>query len=51
MQIVSGLVDDGLDPQTAIDRPRVWIEDEMVRLEQGLWDEADAWRAGAHIRG
>jgi gamma-glutamyltranspeptidase / glutathione hydrolase len=42
VQVVSGLVDDGLDPQAAIDRPRFRIEGELVRLERGLWEEADA---------
>ena len=42
VQVVSGLVDDGLDPQTAIDRPRFRIEDDVVLLERGLWERADA---------
>jgi gamma-glutamyltranspeptidase/glutathione hydrolase len=40
MQLVSALVDDGLDPQAAIDRPRFRVENGAVRLEEGLWDRA-----------
>jgi gamma-glutamyltranspeptidase/glutathione hydrolase len=45
VQFVSGLVDDGLDPQAALDRPRFRVEGELVRLEQGLWDAEDDVRA------
>jgi gamma-glutamyltranspeptidase/glutathione hydrolase len=38
MQLVSGLVDDGLDPQAALDRPRFRVDGEVVRLEEGLWE-------------
>ncbi|MDQ3857549.1 MAG: gamma-glutamyltransferase, partial [Actinomycetota bacterium] len=38
VQIVSALVDDGLDPQAALDRPRFRLERERVRLEEGLWE-------------
>src|SRR5262245_22175774 len=38
MQLVSSLVDDGLDPQAALDRPRFRIDGEYVRLEEGLWE-------------
>jgi gamma-glutamyltranspeptidase/glutathione hydrolase len=38
MQLVSALVDDGLDPQAALDRPRFRIDGELVRLEEGLWE-------------
>lgn len=41
VQLVSSLVDDGLDPQAALDRPRFRVEGETVRLEPGLWGEAD----------
>jgi gamma-glutamyltranspeptidase/glutathione hydrolase len=40
MQLVSALVDDGLDPQAALDRSRFLVDGEVVRLEEGLWDEA-----------
>lgn len=42
VQLVSALVDDGLDPQAALDRPRFRVDGDVVRLEEGLWDEADA---------
>ena len=42
MQLVSAIVDDGLDPQAALDRPRFRVDGERVRLEEGLWErEAD----------
>ncbi len=41
MQLVSALVDDGLDPQAALDRPRFRIDGDAIRLEEGLWDRAD----------
>jgi gamma-glutamyltranspeptidase/glutathione hydrolase len=40
MQLVSALVDDGLDPQAALDRPRFWVDGPLVRLEEGLWHRA-----------
>ena len=47
MQVVSAIVDDGLDPQAALDRPRFRVEGELVRLEEGLWDhEPDLQRLG-----
>ncbi len=47
MQLVSALVDDGLDPQAALDRPRFRVDGEVVRLEQGLWErEPDLRRLG-----
>jgi gamma-glutamyltranspeptidase / glutathione hydrolase len=41
MQLVSALVDDGLDPQAALDRPRFLVDGDVVRLEEGLWDRAE----------
>jgi gamma-glutamyltranspeptidase / glutathione hydrolase len=41
LQLVSALVDDGLDPQAALDRPRFRVDGDAVRLEQGLWDGAE----------
>jgi gamma-glutamyltranspeptidase/glutathione hydrolase len=38
MQLVSAIVDDGLDPQAALDRPRFRVDGEHVRLEEGLWE-------------
>lgn len=40
VQLVSGLVDEGLNPQAAIDRPRFRVRDDAVHLEQGLWERA-----------
>ena len=40
LQLVSGLVDDGLDPQAALDRPRFRVDGDVVRLEEGLWPRA-----------
>jgi gamma-glutamyltranspeptidase/glutathione hydrolase len=41
MQLVSGLVDLGLDPQAALDRPRFRLEGDTVYLEEGLWPRAE----------
>ncbi len=41
VQLVSGLVDEGLDPQAAIDRPRFRVRDDGVHLEEGLWERAE----------
>lgn len=41
VQFVSGLVDDGLDPQAAIDRARFRVEGDDVLLERGLWDRGE----------
>lgn len=38
IQLVSALVDDGLDPQAALDRPRFRVDGSVVRLEEGLWE-------------
>jgi gamma-glutamyltranspeptidase/glutathione hydrolase len=47
LQLVSALVDDGLDPQAALDRPRFRVDGRLVRLEEGLWDrEPELRRAG-----
>ena len=47
MQLVAALIDDGLDPQAAIDRPRFRVEPDAVHLEEGLWPEAETLeRAG-----
>jgi gamma-glutamyltranspeptidase/glutathione hydrolase len=40
MQLVAGLVDDGLDPQAALDRPRFRVDGDVVRLEEGIWERA-----------
>jgi gamma-glutamyltranspeptidase/glutathione hydrolase len=47
MQLVSAVVDDGLDPQAALDRPRFRVDGDVVKLEEGLWDhEPDLQRLG-----
>jgi gamma-glutamyltranspeptidase/glutathione hydrolase len=47
MQLVSAIVDDGLDPQAALDRSRFLIDGDVVRLEEGLWEQAgELERAG-----
>jgi gamma-glutamyltranspeptidase/glutathione hydrolase len=40
VQLVSALVDDALDPQAALDRPRFRLEGSDVLLEEGLWERA-----------
>ena len=40
VQLVSALVDEGLDPQAALDRPRFRVQEEAVLLEEGLWERA-----------
>jgi len=37
MQLVSALIDDGDDPQQALDRARFRVEGDRLRLEEGLW--------------
>jgi gamma-glutamyltranspeptidase/glutathione hydrolase len=41
LQLAHGLLHDGLDPQTALDRPRFRVGGERVKLEYGLWDRAE----------
>jgi gamma-glutamyltranspeptidase/glutathione hydrolase len=40
VQLVSALVDEGLDPQAALDRPRFRLDGSDVLLEEGLWERA-----------
>jgi gamma-glutamyltranspeptidase/glutathione hydrolase len=50
VQLVSALVDDGLDPQAALDRPRFRVDGPSVRLEEGLWESAEEFeRLGLEI--
>jgi gamma-glutamyltranspeptidase / glutathione hydrolase len=47
LQLVSAIVDDGLDPQAALDRPRFMVDGDVVRLEEGLWGrDADLAQLG-----
>ena len=48
MQLVSAIVDDGLDPQAALDYPRFRVEGAAVHLEEGLWSHADELRSNGH---
>jgi gamma-glutamyltranspeptidase/glutathione hydrolase len=48
MQLVSALIDDRLDPQAALDRPRFRVDGELVRLEEGLWTEAVQLERSGH---
>jgi gamma-glutamyltranspeptidase/glutathione hydrolase len=48
MQLVSALVDDGLDPQAALDRPRFRVDGDVVHLEEGLWDRAEELQRLGH---
>ena len=38
VQFVSGILDDELDPQQALDRPRFRVDGDKVLLEKGLWE-------------
>ncbi len=47
LQLVSAIVDDGLDPQAALERPRFMVAGDVVRLEEGLWErDADLAKLG-----
>jgi gamma-glutamyltranspeptidase/glutathione hydrolase len=49
VQLVSALVDGGLDPQAALDRPRFRVDRDHVLLEEGLWGRAGELEAlGLH---
>lgn len=39
---MSSLVDDRVDPQAALDRPRFRVDGDTIRLEEGMWGSADA---------
>jgi gamma-glutamyltranspeptidase/glutathione hydrolase len=48
-QVVRGLVDEGLDPQAALDAPRWRIGEEwLIELEPGLWGAAERLRGLGH---
>lgn len=48
VQLVAALLDDGLDPQAALDRPRFRVEQDTVSLEEGLWPEAERLEASGY---
>jgi gamma-glutamyltranspeptidase/glutathione hydrolase len=41
IQLIHGLLGEGLDPQAALDRPRFRVSGRRVLLESDLWDRAD----------
>ena len=48
-QLVGRLVDEGMDPQAALDAPRWRVDpDGSVQLEPGLWAQEEALRARGH---
>lgn len=49
MQVVVGMTDDDLDPQSALDQPRFCIGDGAVYLEEGL-PAADLTQRGHHVQ-
>jgi gamma-glutamyltranspeptidase/glutathione hydrolase len=49
MQLVSALVDDGLDPQAGLDRPRFRVDGDRVHLEEGLWPRAPELERGGNV--
>jgi len=51
VQHVTAVLDEGLDPQAALDRPRFRIEENAVWLEEPLWPRAGELRAlGLDVR-
>jgi len=42
LQFVTAALDEELDPQAALDRPRFRVQGGEVHLEPGLWDEAES---------
>jgi gamma-glutamyltranspeptidase/glutathione hydrolase len=51
-QVLSGILDEGLEPQAAVDRPRLHSTGDIVRIEPGFPDEAHAalFEAGYDVR-
>jgi gamma-glutamyltranspeptidase/glutathione hydrolase len=45
VQLVSSLIDDRLDPQAALDRPRFRVDGDAIRLEEGMWESAEALKS------
>jgi gamma-glutamyltranspeptidase / glutathione hydrolase len=52
LQVVAGILDEGLDPQAAVDRPRVHPAGEVVHVEHGFEAETIAAleSAGLEVR-
>jgi gamma-glutamyltranspeptidase / glutathione hydrolase len=40
VQVLSGILDEGLDPETAVERPRLHSTGDIVRMEPGFAEEA-----------
>jgi gamma-glutamyltranspeptidase/glutathione hydrolase len=40
VQLASALLDEGLDPQAALDKPRFRVDGQQIFLEEGLWARA-----------
>jgi gamma-glutamyltranspeptidase/glutathione hydrolase len=52
VQVVAGVLDEGLDPRTAVERPRLHVVDRLVHAEPGVGEEALSAleRAGYTVR-
>jgi gamma-glutamyltranspeptidase/glutathione hydrolase len=45
VQFVTAALEEELDPQAALDRPRFRVQDGEIHLEPGLWDEAESLKS------
>jgi gamma-glutamyltranspeptidase / glutathione hydrolase len=50
LQVVAGVLDEGLEPQTVVDRPRLHRVGDLVHLEPGFREETIAALAGAGLQ-
>ena len=50
LQVVAGVLDEGLDPQAVVDRPRLHRVGDLVHLEPGFADETISALAGASLQ-
>lgn len=48
VQLVSALIDQELDPQAALDLPRFRLDEDAVRLEEGLWGDQDMFTGSGY---
>ncbi len=48
VQLISALIDRGLDPQEALDLPRFRLDQDAIRLEEGLWDRSSEFTRSGH---
>lgn len=48
VQLISGLIDRGLDPQEALDLPRFRLDRNAIRLEEGLWARAEEFTSSSY---